>query len=275
MTSSEIKKLGISECDFKRTGIHSKNILGAIPSLLQPNDPVCTWIVWEIKDNLANLIQTLKSGSRIQLKEFQEIHHAKAIDKFHIQRLRALNNCKTDDSKQQTANASREASRNIFKNNCDLLYFTKKSWTERVSKSLGGNPELQRKEIKIFLEKALQPNNFVMVTRCNHSYIYIVIGSGLVLIYDTIFPHIFLVSLEGAFQHFFRNESIGEKDCELFDENDVYIAYQNFVENHNICKFSYLDSAILMSQLRKDSIIVKFEFSQTLYEDFIFCPDSN
>ena len=275
MTSIEINKFGISARDLIRTGIHQKNILGAIPSLLQPNDPVCTWIIWEIVKNLAKLIQVLKSGSLKQLKEFQEIHHANAIEKFHARLSRAFLMSNEEKSDKKMLNASREAARNIFKSECVLPTFTTKSWTEqRVPKECGGEPGVQRGEIKTFLEEALLPNHLVMATRCNHSFFYLVIGSGLVLIYDTIFPHIFLVSLEGALQHFFRNQSTGEEDNELFDNNDVYIAYQNFVETHNdISAFSYLDSAILMSQLNKHSIILKIKLNLTIQEEFVFLPD--
>ena len=274
MTSIEIEKFGISDSDLKRIGIHEKNILGAIPSLSQPNDPVCTWIIWEVDKNLAKLIQILKSGSLKQLKEFQEKIHGQAIEKYHTRRTLAFRGSNEKDADKKALNASREAARNIFKDKNDLLWFTKKSWTERIPIECGGKPGVQRREITEFLEKALQPNHLIMATRRNHSFLYLVISTGLILIYDTSFSHIFLVSLEGALQHFFGNESTGEKDNELFDNNDVYIAYQNFVNTHDdISAFSFLDSAILMSQLRKHSIILKIELTLTIKEEFIFIPD--
>ena len=226
-------KFGLPKSVLSSFGSTEPELVGVLPTQQQVDFPICTYIILYIMNNFRVFWEALKNSN---LSEFEEKTHEISAGLFWQQFYyceQDLRNSNPDKTKRRALALAR-AAKNIFGNNeADFPWFWKKqAWTEnRVPKDLGGDPEelLQtREKMKAFFETSLsEVGNFILVTRCGHSYLNLVISTGLVLIYDTVYSHMFLVSKKGAIQHFFQLESLGEKDNSSFDGNDVYLAYTN------------------------------------------------
>lgn len=236
--------------EFTFSCVQAGNIAGRFPSRKQIKFPVCSWIIREIILRRQEFLPALMNGDFFEIeKHIHETANGKFWEthknNITINPRSQFDEARIDIFKESDDNMKRD---NIF------WGFQRVFYPGCVPITLGGLPELHRKEILENIEKTFQIGNIVAITRCSHSFMFIVISTGLFLLYDPAQSNIYLLNKNGILQHIFMHEFVyseREEEFEYFNTHDFFMAYQNFKSDD--WDFSHLIDKIFGKEELKES----------------------